>query len=90
MYRTRSGRQGRNRPPDVVHSEFLVCGGGLCVPTDGALRLEEHLGVHYILGHLTWERCESAAHAEERLETRVDELDPHDLAGEAIALADPG
>ncbi len=90
MYRTQSGRLGSNCPHDIVHSEFLVCSGGLCVPTDGALRLEEHLGVHYILGHSTWERCESAAHAEERFGTRVDELDPHDLASEAIALADPG
>ncbi len=74
----------------VVHSEFLVCSGGLCVPTDGPLRLEEQLGVHYILGRSSWERCESAAHARVRLARRIDELDPHELASEAVALADTG
>ena len=74
----------------VVHSEFLVCGGGLCVPTNGPLRREEHLGVHYVVGRSTWERCASGSHANARLGERIDELDPHDLASEAVALADPG
>lgn len=83
-------RRTPEKTGDVVHSEFLVCRGGLCVPTNGPLRLEEHLGVHYILGRSTWERCESGTHAEARLAGRMDELDPHDLASEAVALADPG
>lgn len=74
----------------VVHSEFLVCGGGLCVPTNGPLRCEEHLGIHYIVGRSSWERCASGTHATARLSERIDELDPHDLASEAVALADPG
>jgi hypothetical protein len=74
----------------TVQSEFLVCAGGVCVPTDGPLRRERHLGVDYIVGRSTWERCESASHAERRLAGRIDELDPHELASEAVALADPG
>ena len=74
----------------TVQCEFLVCAGGLCIPTDGPLRLERHLGVDYIIGRSTWERCESAGHAEQRLAGRMDELDPHELASEAVALADPG
>ena len=74
----------------TVQSEFLVCAGGSCIPTDGPLRLERHLGVDYIIGRSTWERCESAGHAEQRLAGRMDELDPHELASEAVALADPG
>ena len=75
---------------EVVQNEFLVCAGGICIPTHGPLRHEEHLGVHYVVGHSTWEHCESSSHAEERLTVRIDELDPHDLASEALAIADPG
>jgi hypothetical protein len=81
-------RQASTR--EVVQSDFLVCSGGLCIPTNGPLRLEEHLGDHYILGRSSWERCHSAAHAEARLAQRIDGLDPHDLASEAVALFDTG
>ncbi len=72
----------------VVRGDFLVLSGGLCVPTEGLLRVEEHLGTHYVLGRSSWERCETPAHAGERLAARIADLDPHDLASEAIALQD--
>lgn len=75
--------------PKIERCEFLVCAGGLCIPTVGALRVECHRGEHYVIGHATWEHCRSRAHALRRLEVRVRELDPHELASEAIAVGDP-
>ena len=74
----------------VEHTEFLVCKGGLCIPTDGMLRVESYHGADYVIGHSTWERCCSRAHAKRRLATRIAEIDPHDLANEAIDADYPG
>lgn len=75
--------------PRIEQSEFLVCKGGLCVPTEGVLRVESYRGADYVVGHSSWERCRSRAHARRRLAARVAEIDPHDLASEAIAAGDP-
>ncbi len=74
--------------PFIAQTEFLVCPGGLCVPTEGELRVEEIRGVAYVIGHSTWERCESWAHARLRLAARIEALDPHELARDAL-LVDP-
>ena len=74
----------------VEHTEFLVCKGGLCIPTDGVLRVESYHGADYVIGHSTWERCRSRAHAKRRLATRIAEVDPHDLANEALDANDHG
>lgn len=74
--------------PQTEDAEFLVCAGGLCIPTDGALRVEAARGDYYVIGHCTWERCHSAAHAEERLVARIAAVDPHDLVSQAIAFDD--
>ncbi|MDP6979893.1 MAG: hypothetical protein QF570_15000 [Myxococcota bacterium] len=75
--------------PFIVETEFLVCPGGLCVPTEGELRVEEIRGVAYVIGHSTWERCESWGHARRRLAARIESLDPHDLARDALLIDDP-
>jgi hypothetical protein len=43
-----------------------------------------------VIGHSTWERCRSRAHAKRRLATRIAEVDPHDLANEALDANDHG
>ena len=75
-------------PPRIEQAEFLVCAGGLCIPTQGRLRVEQVDDTHCVLGHSTWETCRSRAHAEVRLAARIAEIDPHDLASEAISLGD--
>ncbi|MFT5442070.1 MAG: hypothetical protein ACI8W3_001112 [Myxococcota bacterium] len=84
--------QGRTSGLDCditpICEEFLVCAGGLCIPTDGVLRINEIAGEHYVVGHSTWERCPSRDHAEHRLAIRVAEVDPHDLVSEALEMGD--
>jgi len=74
---------------EIVRSEFLVCPGGLCVPTEGALRIEEVRGIPYLIGHSTWQRCGDWAEAREQLAARIEALDPHALASDAIFEGDP-
>lgn len=73
----------------IVNAEFLVVPGGLCVPTEGRLRIEEVQGVDYVIGRSTWEPCRSPEAAQERLAKRIRDLDPHELALEAVALDEP-
>ncbi len=80
---------GSGGESEVVETEFLVCPGGLCIPTEGALRVEEILGAHYVIGRSSWERCESRAAAQQRLAQRIADLDPHELASEALIGEDP-
>jgi len=83
-----SDREQNLIPPRIEQAEFLVCAGGVCIPTQGRLRVEQVDDTHYVLGHSTWEACRSRAHAEVRLAARIAEIDPHDLASEAISLDD--
>lgn len=69
----------------IIDSTFLVCGGGLRVPVDGPLQIEEVEGEFYVVGHSTWELCDSIEHAQRRLNQRVRELGPDFLAAEALA-----
>ncbi len=76
-------------PSCIVQAEFLVCPGGLCIPTEGALRIEDVRGVPYVIGHSTWQRCDSWADAARQLAERIDGLDPHALANDALLDGDP-
>ncbi len=63
---------------------FMVLAGGLCIPVDGALHIESIDGAFYVVGHSTWEQCDSQQAARRILSERVREIDPHDVAAGAL------
>jgi hypothetical protein len=74
----------------IVGGTFLVSRGGLRVPADGPLTIEEVHGEYYIVGQSSWERCESREHAVRRLDERIRTLDPSRLAQEALEDLESG
>lgn len=56
---------------------FLVLPGGVCVPLEGELRIEELRGEWYVLGHHSVTRCDSHGEAVALLAQRTgtDEAD---------------
>ena len=72
-------------PTETGSAPFLVLPGGLCIPLEGPLRVEEIRGEWYLVGQSTWERFDSPEHASRRLIELTRERDPHRLAAEAVA-----
>jgi hypothetical protein len=86
-----SNREGKglavtstSTPTDPVEATFLIARGGIRIPTDGPLKVEEVAGEFYIVGRSSWERCESNNHARDRLEARIRALDPNALVADAV------
>ena len=87
------GKGGKSR--QAGEGIFLVFRDGECIPLDGPMRVERLRGSFYVLGHRSWERCESATAARQSLLERVAGLDPDRVVAEALedladAALDPG
>jgi len=68
----------------VPKRPYLVMSSGLCVPLEGAYRIEQVDGDWYVLGRHSVVPCGSRRAAESTIEMLSHEHDAHALAREAL------